>query len=115
MALLNITQNIIKTFKISILVFWGVTPSSRLKMKAVCLSEMLISTYEFTRCHNPEEQHRHFHRRENLRYHLFSFDKYENIFLHQPFLSKQLRHSVKSKFSHHYKIRIRFVTLYSTE
>jgi hypothetical protein len=38
-------------------------------METVCFSETLLSTYESTRRHNPEEQHRHPHRRENLRSH----------------------------------------------
>jgi hypothetical protein len=29
-----------------------------LKMEGVCYSETLVSTYESTRRHNPEEQHR---------------------------------------------------------
>jgi hypothetical protein len=39
-----------------------------LKMQTLCLSETLVFTYECTRCHNPE-QHRHPHRRENLKSH----------------------------------------------
>jgi hypothetical protein len=35
-------------------------------MEAVCSSETLISIYESTRRHNPEDQHQHLHRRENL-------------------------------------------------
>jgi hypothetical protein len=31
------------------------TSTSALKMKTVCFSERLASTYEFSRCHNPEE------------------------------------------------------------
>jgi hypothetical protein len=27
--------------------------------ETVCSSETLVSTYKFTRCHNPEDQHRH--------------------------------------------------------
>jgi hypothetical protein len=30
--------------------------------------EKLVSTYQYTRRYNPEEQHRHPHRRENLKY-----------------------------------------------
>jgi hypothetical protein len=44
-------------------------PSSGLKMEAVCSSEILVSTYESTRRYNPAKQHRHLHRRENLRSH----------------------------------------------
>jgi hypothetical protein len=40
----------------------------RKKMGAVCFSEMLVSIYESTRRHNPEEQHRHLHRRDNLKF-----------------------------------------------
>jgi secreted PhoX family phosphatase len=35
-------------------------------METVCFSETLVSTYESTRHHNPEE-HQHLHRRENLK------------------------------------------------
>jgi hypothetical protein len=34
-----------------------------LKMETVCFSETLVSTYKSTRRYNPEEQHRHLHRR----------------------------------------------------
>jgi hypothetical protein len=44
------------------------SPSSALKMETVCFSETL-STYESTLRHNPDEQHRHLHRRENLKSH----------------------------------------------
>jgi hypothetical protein len=36
-------------------------------MKAVCSSEMLVSTYKSTRRCNPEDQPRHPHCRENLK------------------------------------------------
>jgi hypothetical protein len=39
------------------------SPSSTLKMEIVCFSEMLVSTYGYTRCHNPEEQHSHWRER----------------------------------------------------
>jgi hypothetical protein len=35
------------------------------KMETVCISETLVTEYESTWRHNPE-QHRHLHRRENL-------------------------------------------------
>jgi hypothetical protein len=35
------------------------SPSLALKKETVCLSGMLVSTYESTRRQNPEEQHRH--------------------------------------------------------
>jgi hypothetical protein len=38
-------------------------------METVCFSETLVSTYKFTPCYNPQDQHRHFHRRENLKSH----------------------------------------------
>jgi hypothetical protein len=41
---------------------------SALKMETVCFPEMLLSTHESTRRHNPEE-HRHLHRRENDKSH----------------------------------------------
>jgi hypothetical protein len=37
-----------------------------MKMEAVCPSETLLSTYESTRRHNPEQYHT-LHRRENLK------------------------------------------------
>jgi hypothetical protein len=37
-----------------------------LKMETTCFSETLVSTYESTRRHNPEQQHRNPHRHENL-------------------------------------------------
>jgi hypothetical protein len=37
------------------------------KMETVCFSETLASTNESTRRQNPKEQHRHVHRRENLK------------------------------------------------
>jgi hypothetical protein len=48
----------------------AVSPSSALKKETLCLSETLVSTYRSTRCHNPEEQHRHPHRREDLKSHI---------------------------------------------
>jgi hypothetical protein len=39
---------------------------SAVKKETVRYSETLVSTYEFTRRHNPEH---HFYRRENLKYH----------------------------------------------
>jgi hypothetical protein len=41
--------------------------SSGLWRTVVCFSETLVSTHESTRRHNPEEQLRHHHRRENLK------------------------------------------------
>jgi hypothetical protein len=38
--------------------------------KAVSSSETLVSTYKPTCYYNPEDQHRHLHRRENFIYHL---------------------------------------------
>jgi hypothetical protein len=43
--------------------------ASSLKMETVRISETLVSTYESTRRHTPEEQ-RHLHRREILKSHL---------------------------------------------
>jgi hypothetical protein len=37
------------------------TGLNALKMETVCFSVMVVSTYESTRCHNPE-LHRHFYR-----------------------------------------------------
>jgi hypothetical protein len=51
--------------------FWrNILPlSSALIMKTVCFTETSVSTYKSTRRHNPEDQHRHFHCRENLKSH----------------------------------------------
>jgi hypothetical protein len=38
-----------------------------LKMEAVYFSKTLVSTWKSKLRYNPEEQHRHFHRRENLK------------------------------------------------
>jgi hypothetical protein len=38
-------------------------------MATVCFSETLVSSYEATLRHNPEEQQRHPHRHDNLKYH----------------------------------------------
>jgi hypothetical protein len=59
---------------LTMLLFWVVTPCKLvrlkiLKMETICFSESLVSIYESTRRHNPE-QHRHLHRRENLRSHM---------------------------------------------
>jgi hypothetical protein len=34
-----------------------------------CFSETFVSTYKSTRRHNPEEHHNHLHRHENLKCH----------------------------------------------
>jgi hypothetical protein len=44
-------------------------PSSALKMETVCSSETLVSTFKSTRRNNPEDQHHHLHRSENLKSH----------------------------------------------
>jgi hypothetical protein len=44
----------------------GLLGSLGQKMEAVCSSKTLISTYKSTRRYNPEDQHRHPHRRENV-------------------------------------------------
>jgi hypothetical protein len=41
-----------------------------LKTERACFSETSVSTYQSTRRHNPE-QHRHPHRRENLKSHIY--------------------------------------------
>jgi hypothetical protein len=41
-----------------------------LKMETVCFSESLVSTYESTQHHNPEEQYRHPEHCENLKSHM---------------------------------------------
>jgi hypothetical protein len=65
-------------------VFWVVTPCgqletpflciilptcSGLKIKAASSFQTLASTYKSIRCHNPEYQHRHLHRRETHKCH----------------------------------------------
>jgi hypothetical protein len=52
------------------MLFCFVTPPLRSKMETVCFSETSVSTYKTARRHNPEEQHRHLHRRENLKSHI---------------------------------------------
>jgi hypothetical protein len=49
----------------AMLFLWVLTPSVALKKERVCLSETLVSSYESTRHHNPEEQHCHPLYREN--------------------------------------------------
>jgi hypothetical protein len=39
----------------------------RLKMKAICFSEMLVTTYKITQRHNPEDHNWHLHHCENLK------------------------------------------------
>jgi hypothetical protein len=69
------------------LVFWLVTPNglvseyqcfggmyclsttSALKMKALCSSEVLVTTHKSTQCYNPEDRHWHLHCCENLESH----------------------------------------------
>jgi hypothetical protein len=58
----------IQTFRSNILLSY----SYSLKMQAVCTSETLVSTNTSTRRYNPEDQHRHLHRRENLESHIRS-------------------------------------------
>jgi hypothetical protein len=45
-----------------------------LKMEAACSCKTLVSTYKLTRHCNPEHQHRHLHRRENLESHVTYFN-----------------------------------------
>jgi hypothetical protein len=67
---------------LSILFFWVVTPCGLVGRYqrfgetyclrpqgwiGGCFSETLVSSHESTLCHNPEEQHRHVRRRENLK------------------------------------------------
>lgn len=47
-------------------------PSSRwtyLKMKAICLSEILVTIYKTTRRHKPDDHNRHLHRSEKIKSH----------------------------------------------
>jgi hypothetical protein len=57
------------------------SPSSRLKFcpsalkkETVSFSETLVSTYESTGFHYPEEEHNHLHRRENFRTPIWSYN-----------------------------------------
>jgi hypothetical protein len=47
------------------------SPSSVMKMKAICSSKTLVSTYKSAQRYNPEDQHRHLHPHENLNSHVF--------------------------------------------
>jgi hypothetical protein len=53
---------------VKMMMFWVVAPCrlvgryhrfGGMKMETVCFSETLVSTYESTRRHNPEQQHHH--------------------------------------------------------
>jgi hypothetical protein len=44
----------------------NILPTSSGLKEVVCSSETLISTYKSTRRYNPEDQHRHLHRREDI-------------------------------------------------
>jgi hypothetical protein len=44
-------------------------------MKTMCLSENLVSTYEFTRRYNPQQRRRHVHHREKLKFPLCVISK----------------------------------------
>jgi hypothetical protein len=61
--------HIIVRILITLLVFDDVAVliCEALKMEAVHLPEAQVFTYEYTRRHNPEEQHRHFYRCSNLK------------------------------------------------
>jgi hypothetical protein len=50
--------------------------SSALKMQKICFSEKLVSINKSTRRHNPEEQPRNLHRRENV---TFRPEKYLDV------------------------------------
>jgi hypothetical protein len=64
-------------FRVSFLAFqnvilikgWSATP----KVETVCLSETVVSTYESTQQHNPEQQHWHIYCCENLKDHIVCF------------------------------------------
>jgi hypothetical protein len=48
-------------------VFVSYVTITALKMETICFSETMVPTYESTRRHNPEEEHRQLVRRENLK------------------------------------------------
>jgi hypothetical protein len=55
---------------------WNMLPSpSALKIEALYSFEMLVPTDKSKRLYNPEDHHRHLHRRENLRSHQKSMFK----------------------------------------
>jgi hypothetical protein len=50
------------------MLFWVATPSGRTNVLEIhTVSIFMVSTCESTRRHNPEQQHRHLHSRENLK------------------------------------------------
>jgi hypothetical protein len=55
----NIRFEVLMAVKISVLVFWAVTPCGlvALKMEAGCFSEMFVPTYKSTWHYNPKGQH----------------------------------------------------------
>jgi hypothetical protein len=59
----HVSSEVLTAVNISMLLFWVVTScglvGKYLKTETVCFFETLVSTYEYTRRHNPEE-HQHF-------------------------------------------------------
>jgi hypothetical protein len=113
---------------LSMLVFWIVTPSGLVgkssgpMMEAVFSSETMTSIYKSIGCYNPEKQHRHLNRRENLRSHIKRFC-YKDLSIHgvsirkSLFINKKrlsylmLKHlvplSLRSKYSQHFFLKVR--------
>jgi hypothetical protein len=58
----------------------GNIASFNTEKKSEYFSKMLVSTYESTRRHNPEEERCHVHCRENLKF-LFSVDQQEIVWI----------------------------------
>jgi hypothetical protein len=59
--------DILNAAKIRMLFFW--VACFQMKMGTACFRDSQVPTYEPEQRHNPEEQHRHLHRRGNLRPH----------------------------------------------
>jgi hypothetical protein len=53
-------------------------------MEAVRTSQTFVSTYRFTRRYNPEDQHRHFQSRENLKSHILTEVDHRSTFKAHP-------------------------------
>jgi hypothetical protein len=54
--------------------------------KAVCFSEMLVSTYKSTRRYNPEDKHRHLYRRKNRTPHISLYSFFSSLLFPLSFL-----------------------------
>jgi hypothetical protein len=51
--------------------FWGTVSSIlTVNMEAIFSSKMMVTTYKTTWCHNPGDNHQHFHCHKNLKFHI---------------------------------------------